>query len=203
MQVQAEWPPTFVRTWRAGYGDPRKLVDLLAARRAPHTGILAELLRAVLDSLVVYLPLALLHRLPPEPPYLRFIPAERYYAALIGLGPVVLVVELLLTASVIHVALRLLGQTSDFDRLVNLAGMAALIVGAVLIPWDWLWFAVGGVDQVFLGVSHLVIALWATVIMVVALRRLFHVPLWLAIAINVLAFPVGLPLKIMFMRAAF
>jgi hypothetical protein len=191
----------FLRAWRAGYVAPLRLARVLAAHPAPHTGILAQLLRALLDSLLVYLPVALMGRTPPEPPYLRFIPAERYYAALIGLTPLVLLLDLLLTSAVIHALLRLSGYRSDFDRIVNLVGMTALIVGAVLVPWDWLWLAVGSVDQVFLGISHLVIALWGVMIMVAGVRALTGAPIWLAIVVNVLAMPWGTALRIMFMRS--
>lgn len=67
---------------------------------------------------------------PPTPSYLSFIPTEGYYSALIGLTPVVLIAELLIGASFLHVAIRLTGRPSDFDQLINLVGMAALVVFA-------------------------------------------------------------------------
>jgi hypothetical protein len=70
----------------------------------------------------------------------------------------------LMSAAIIHIVLRLARRDSDFDALVNIVGMSALVVGAVLIPWGWFWFVCDGVDQIFLGSSHLVISLWAALI---------------------------------------
>ncbi len=201
--MRAGAAPSFAATWRTGYTHPLKLVDAVATRPAPHTGVYAQLLRAALDSLLVYLPVALMGRIPPEPPYLRLIPEQHYYAALIGLGPLVLLGDLLLTTAFVHVLVRMLGYPSQYDQVINLAGMSALIVGAALIPWDWFWFLIGGVDQIFLGISHLVISLWAVVIMVAGLHRLFRVPVWLGILVSALSMPVGMILRIMFMRAPF
>ncbi|NTU76812.1 MAG: hypothetical protein HGA90_03225, partial [Alphaproteobacteria bacterium] len=64
-------------------------------------------------------------------------------------------------------------------------GMGALVVGAFLLVWDWVWFAIGGVDQYFLGYSHLVISLWAVVISVIGLKRIVGVPVWLGVAPSV------------------
>lgn len=196
-------PVSFLNLWLAGYTSPAKFIDDLRSMPAPHWGIYAQLLRAGFDSLLVYLPLALMGLTPPTPSYLSIIPTERYYAALVGLTPVVLIAELLISASFLHIAIRLSGRPSDFDQIVNLVGMAALVVGAILVPWDWMWFAIGGVDQYFLGISHLVISLWSTFLTVLGLHRMLAVPLWLAILLSLLAIPVTLPVAIMFMRSPF
>jgi len=193
----------FLRLWAAGYARPVAFVDGLRSKPAPHWGIYGQLVRAGLDSLLIYLPVALMGRVPPTPSYVSFIPTETYYVALIGLCPVFLIGGLLLSAAFLHVALRLSGRWSDFDQVLNLIGMGALVVGAVLIPWDWMWFAIGGVDQIFLGLSHLVISLWGTMLTVLGLKRTLDVPVVLGIIVSVLAIPVSLPVAIMFMRSPF
>lgn len=192
---------SFLHLWLLGYTHPVRLVDALPSWPAPHTGFYAQLLRASLDSLLVYLPLALMHRVPPERPYLAFIPADRYYAALILLGPLVLLLELLVGAAIIHIILRLARRRSDFDLLINLGGMSALVVGAILIPWDWFWVIQGGVDQIFLGVTHLLISLWAWVIIALGIRRLLGVPAWLAVLATLVSTAGSMPFAIMFMRS--
>ena len=194
---------SFLRAWLTGYYSPVQLIEQLRSKPAPQWGIFAQFLRSVLDSLLVFLPVSLMGRVPPTPSFLPFIPAERYYAALIWIGPLVLLAEMLMGAVVIHVLLRLMGRHSDIDQIINIIGMSALIVGAVLIPWDWAWFALAGVDQVFLGISHLVISLWATVIEVVGLRRILSVPIWLGIVLTIISIPVQLPFAMMFMRSPF
>lgn len=194
---------SFLNLWLAGYTRPSKFIDDLRSKPAPHWGIYAQLLRAGLDSLLVYLPLTLMGLTPPTPSYLSFIPTEGYYSALIWLTPVVLIAELLIGASFLHVAIRLTGRPSDFDQIINLVGMAALVVGAILVPWDWMWFAIGGTDQYFLGISHLVLSLWATFLTILGLYRILAVPIPLAILLAILTIPVSLPVAIMFMRSPF
>lgn len=194
---------SFLRAWLTGYYSPVQLIEQLRSKPAPQWGIFAQFLRGVLDSLLIYLLVSLMGRVPPTPSFLSFLPTERYYAALIWMGPFVLLAEMLMGVVVSHVLLRLMGRRSDIDQIINIVGMSALIVGAVLIPWDWAWFAVGGVDQYFLGISHLIISLWATVIMGVGLRRILSVPIWLGIVLSIVSIPVQLPIAMMFMRSPF
>lgn len=193
----------FLRLWFTGYVNPHKLIDALRFKPAPHWGFYAQLLRTVLDSALIYLPVALMGRIPPTPSNLSFIPTERYYSALIWLGPPVLSLQMLINVSFLHLTLRLMGRRSDFDQILNLVGMAALVVGAFLIPWDWSWFFIGGVDQYFLGISHLVIDLWGVFIIVLGMKRILGVPVWLGVSLNILAIAVSLPVAIMFMRSPF
>jgi hypothetical protein len=192
---------SFVRLWFLGYISPVRLVDELRTKPAPHWGLLAELVRALLDSFLLYLPLALMGLVPPTPSHLSFLSTERYYAALIWLAPIVLMAELLMQAAVTHTVIRLTGRRSDFDQIVNICGMAALVVGTVILIWDWIWIAVGGVDQYFLGYTHLALSLWAAAISVLGLKRILGVPVWLGAVLSLLAIPVALPFAIMFMRS--
>jgi hypothetical protein len=109
--------------------------------------------------------------------------------------------EMLMQAAVIHVVIRLTGRPGNFDQLVNIMGMAALVVGAFLLVWDWIGFAVGGLNQYLLGYSHLIFSLWAVAITVIGLKRTLAVPVWLGILLSLLAMPVALPFAIMFMRS--
>ena len=194
---------SFLRAWLIGYYSPAQLIEQIRDKPAPQWGIFAQLLRGILVSILVYLPVSLMGRVPPTPPYLSFVPIERYYHALIWMAPFVLLAQLLMGSVVIHVILRLIGRHSDIDQILNIGGMSALVVGAVLIPWDWAWFALGAADQYFLGISHLVISLWAVVIMVVGLRRILSVPFWLSIIVIIIQFPVEVPFAMMFMRSPF
>jgi hypothetical protein len=110
---------------------------------------------------------------------------------------------LLMQSVTIHVILRLLGRRSDIDQILNINGMSALIVGAVLIPWDWTMYAFGVADQYFLGITHIIISLWGIVIMTIGLQRILSLPRWLSIALSITMFPVALPFAMMFMRSPF
>ena len=49
-----------VRVWLLGYRSPAQFVEALRGKPAPHWGLYGQLTRALLDALLVYLPLALL-----------------------------------------------------------------------------------------------------------------------------------------------
>jgi len=57
--------------------------------------------------------------------------------------------------------------------------------------------------SVFSWISHLVISLWGTLLIVLGLRRILGVPVGLAVLLSVLAISVSLPVAIMFMRSPF
>jgi hypothetical protein len=191
----------FLRAWFLGYVSPRRLAEQLQDRPAPLWGFMAQLIRATLVSLALYLPIALMGREPPTPSYLPFIESGRYYLALVWIAPLVIIVQWLLGGAVIHTILRIAGRKSDIDRILNITGMAALVVGALLVLWDWLWIASGGLDQIWLGLSHLVIDLWGVVIIVAGLRKILRVPTWLAVLVTIAYIAAAMPLAIMFMRS--
>jgi len=165
----------FLRVWSTGYTNPARFVERLEGQPAPHWGLYAQLLRALLDSLLLYLPLSLLGRIPPTPSYLPSPPTESYYGALVWLTPLVFTIQWLLGGGVIHLLLRLSGRASDVDQILNLTGMVTLVAGGFLLLWDWIWILAGGMTQHFLGYSHLLIDLWGLVLVVVGLRRALRV----------------------------
>jgi uncharacterized membrane protein len=132
---------------------------------------------------------------------LTIIPTEQYYWHLIWMTPLVLGAEWLLASAFIHVVVRLTGRRSDIDQVLNITGMATIVVGAFLLAWDWAWFALGGMNQYFLGTSHLVISLWCVAIEVIGLKRILGVPIWLGVLLGFLTIPIALPFGIMFMRS--
>lgn len=192
---------SFFRVWSLGYYNPAKMIEELRSKPAPQWGFYGQFLRAALDSLLLYLPVALMGRQPPTPSFIPIIPTEQYYGHLIWLSPLVLGAEWLLTSAFIHVVVRLTGRRSDFDQVLNIGGMAAIIVGAFILVWDWAWFALGGMNQYFLGISHLAISLWAVAIEALGLKRILGVPIWLGALLGFLTIPIALPFGIMFMRS--
>jgi hypothetical protein len=107
----------------------------------------------------------------------------------------------MLGGGAMHLVLRLAGRRSDFDTLLNLLGMAGLVVGAFLFLWDWLWLGLGGLDQVALGISHLVIDGWWFVLVVTGLKRLLGVPVGWGLVASFAAFAAGFPLAVVLMRS--
>jgi hypothetical protein len=161
--------PGYINLWFTAYVKPGRFAARLESKPAPLWGFLASLQRALMDSLLLYLPAALLGPVPPEPSYLSFIADEHYYFALVGLAPPVLIAEWLLGGAVIYMILRACRFKSGFDQILNITGFITLMIGTVLLAWDWIWIAVvsigggtagSGINQYWLGISHLVIDLW-------------------------------------------
>ena len=191
----------FFRVWLAGYYSPARVVEGLKGAPAPQWGVYAQVFRALLDGLLLYLPLTLMGRQPSTPPYLSIFSAEGYYGTLVWLAPLFLVGQWLMLSALVHVLLRLLGRRSDLDQILNITGMAALIVGAFLVVWDWVWIAAGWHDEVLLGLSHMVLVLWGAAIMVLGLKRILDVPIWLGVVLNVIWMVAGWPLAALVMRS--
>ena len=64
----------FAQVWFTGYVNPGRFVDAVKSNPAPHWGFYAQVLRSLVDSLLLYLPVALLRRQPPTPPISRSFP---------------------------------------------------------------------------------------------------------------------------------
>ena len=192
---------SFVRVWFTGYYSPVKMVEQLRSKPAPQWGFYGQFLRAVFDAILLYLPIALAGRIPPTPSNLPFLSTEKYYWHLIWLTPIVLCTQWLLASAFTHLVLRLAGWQSNFDQILNINGMAALVLGAFLLVWDWMWFALGDVNQYFMGISHLVISLWTVSIGSIGLKRILDVPIWLGAILSFLYIPISLPFAMMFMRS--
>lgn len=191
----------FVRLWFTGYVNPAKFADELKTRPAPLYGFYGMLLRAAMDSLLLYLPVYLMGRVPPQPSNLSAFPTETYYGTLVWLSPLVFLAEWLLGAALVHVILRLSKRRTDMDQLLNIGGMEFVIIGAVLVVWDWIWILAGGMTQVTLGISHLIINLWGIAICTIAMKRILGVPVWLGVVFGFLGMASAMPLAIMFMRS--
>ncbi len=191
----------YFKLWLTAYIKPNKFADELATKPAPKWGFIAALQRGLMDSLFTFLPVYLLGRIPPAPSNLSFISTEKYYGALIFLSPIVLIAIWLFSSSIMHLILKLGSKRSDFDQILNISGFVALAIGTVIILWDALWFTIGGMNQYALGISHLIIDIWAIVIATIALKRILDVPVWLGIVLNIIAIAVSLPFAIMFMRS--
>ena len=191
----------YVTLWLTAYINPLRFADELRTKPAPQWGFFAALQRGLMDSLLTYLPVYLLGRIPPIPSNLSFIPTESYYGALIFLAPIVLLAIWLISSSVTHLILKLSLRRSDFDQILNISGFTALVVGSIIVLWDGLWLIIGGINQYTLGISHLAIDIWAIVINTIALKRILNVPVWLGLILSIIGIAVSIPFAIMFMRS--
>jgi hypothetical protein len=177
------------------------MVRALARVPAPRWGLYAVLVRGLLNSLLLYLPLALLGRQPSTAPYLTFLPAELYFLASVFFVPLFFLAQWLLLSAALHLILRLLGRPGELDAILNITGVSGLVVGTALLVWDWLWIALDWHNPVALGVSHLLFDVWAIALTTLGFRRLLGLPTRLAITLNLVWMALGVPLAIVVMRA--
>ncbi len=193
----------FFQLWRIGYQHPAKFAEELQKQPAPQWGFYALIIRSLLVSLLLYLPLSCLDRVPPIPSYLTFLSTENYYTTLIFLTPIVFILEWLLGGSVIHLLLRFHNLPSNIDHILNLTGMAGLVVAAVLLLWDWVWLGLDVGNQYWLGISHLLIDSWYLVLLIVGLKKGLDVPFLTGFFLSLASFLVTFPLAVLIMRAPF
>jgi len=191
----------YLKLWLTAYINPIRFADELRTKPAPQWGFVAALQRGLMDSLLTYLPVYLLGRIPPTPSNISFIPTESYYGALVFLAPIVLLGIWLFSSSVTHLILKLTLKRSDFDLILNISGFTALAVGTIIVVWDALWLIIGGMNQYSLGISHLIIDIWAIVITTISLKRILNVPVWLGIVLSIVGIAASIPFAIMFMRS--
>jgi hypothetical protein len=142
-------------------------------------------------------------RKPPTPSYLTLISTESYYQALIWLAPLIFIIQWLLGGAIIHVYFRIVNQPSDIDQILNIMGMSGLVVAFILLIWDWVWFFIGGVNQYFLGITHLIIDVWWFVLVVNGINQGIGVSKAQAIGACVLSFLGVFPIAVIFMRAPY
>jgi hypothetical protein len=103
--------------------------------------------------------------------FIPLLPTDTYFYSLVWVAPIFFRFQWLCLAAAVHACVRLAGRTSDFDLLLEIAGLSALVVGAFLAPLDRACFLAGLRSRVALGFIHLVCAAWGGVLSVVAWRR--------------------------------
>ena len=191
----------FLQLWFTGYVNPVRFIERLRSAPAPLYGFYGQLLRALMDALLLFLPLYLLGRIPPMQSFINLFSTQAYYGTLVWLAPIIFFLQWLISSGLIHVTLHLMKRPSDFDQILNITGMTTLVVGFILLVWDWGWIALGGMDQYALGISHLVIDIYGILIGIIGLKRLVGIPIWLGILLNLLVYIVVLPIGALFIRS--
>lgn len=192
---------SFLQVWMTGYYRPSLAVEQLRDKPAPQWGLYGALIRSVLVSLFWYLPAHLLHRQTASPPVLTIFNPQSYYLAMIIIFPVFTLMSWVLDSALVHVILRLTGRQSDIDQILNINGMGYLIIGPLLVAWDWITLAFGWESAVVTwGLIHLIIDLWYIIFVITGLKRILHLPLWLAAALVAFLFIYSVPLAMLFIR---
>lgn len=169
----------------------------------PAWGLLAVLIRAALDSILIYLPPALLGWQPWPGPTITLLHAETYYWFLVWFTPVFMLFLWVYLSGLTHVVLRLTRRRTDVDFVLNVGGFVQLVVGAALVVWDWGYYALGMRSPVTLGITHWILVQWATVLTVVAYRKFLGLPVWYTIVLYVFTAAASYPIAMLVMRSPF
>jgi hypothetical protein len=160
----------FLRVWLTGIVKPAQAMEALKPQPAPLWGLAAVLVRFILTSLFVALPLALLRRTPFQPSYLAFIPEESYYLALIFTFPLFGVVTWLLMSGCAHLLLRFSSHHTDFDQVANIVGMSMLIPVPIILAWDLSMILADAYELVTMAPSHSLFQVWETILGIVGFK---------------------------------
>jgi hypothetical protein len=186
--------------WRTGVVNPSRAFEELSDKAAPQWGFWIVLLFNVAISLFTLLPLHLLGRGPQLESVLTFLPTEDYLVAEIFFLPVLRVVVWLLEGAIIHVGIRLSGRTSDFDQILNIGGLAYLVVMPPLMLSDWVLIALDHYQVTITAFTHGFVALWGLFLSIVGLQKLLDVKIWLAFGLSLLNMVVGISIFAIFAR---
>ena len=193
---------SFFTIWLNGYFRPRRAFGLLRNAPAPLYGIYSIALRSACIALLWMLPRALMRLEPASVPGFPFLSPENYYRHAVWIYPVFEFSRWLLFSAFIHVILRLFRKPTNFDSILNIAGMGSLIVEPAVRLWDWLVFALGwNGNLMFLGLSHAVIAWpWSLVLVAVAYKEILGLrPRW-SVPLALVSTLLFIPLAAVFLR---
>jgi hypothetical protein len=183
------------------------MVDILKIQDGPALGLVATMIRGLLDSLVLFLPLYLVGRHPSMHSYLSFVKTENYFLFLVFICPLFFLLLWLFQSGCIYLILRLSGNETrkiekcKIDHILNIIGLASLIVGFILVLWDWIWILLNSTHYIWLGISHLIIDGWFIYLFAISLKELMGIKIWWGIALAVLAIMLALLPAMLIMRS--
>lgn len=190
----------FLRVWILGIFNPARAFDELKGKPAPAWGFAAVAIRFVFTSLTTILALHLLGREPFVSSYLTFLRTEDYYVAEIFFLPLFGLVLWLLGSAIVHVVLRLMGEASDFDQILNVVGMGMLIPMPAVWLWDWTAIAVSWYRTTVMAASHALFALWGAVLYAIGLKKILGLRTPLASGLAAVVMGVYIGLAMIFIR---
>ena len=193
---------SFFRLWLTCYLNPGRAFEALRDKPAPLWGLYGMLLRGLIVGMVWYLPRALMGLRPAMAPALPFPPVESYYWHLLWYFPVFEVAKWLLLGAVMHLVLRLARLPNDYDAILNVSGIATVVIDPAIRIWDWIVFAAGWSENtVLMGAAHaLIFWPWGIVLFVIGLRKLLGLTARVVVPLYLLTSVLFMPLATTFLR---
>ena len=127
-----------IKAWLSGYFKPSEMINIIKEQDTPFLGFITTVIRGLLNSLLLFLPLHLMGRYPSMPSWLTFMKTENYFLFLVFVIPIFFILLWLVLSGSIYIILRLvIGKNVQIDHILNIFGVTSLIVGSFLVLWDW------------------------------------------------------------------
>lgn len=135
------------------------------------------------------------------PSWLSFLPDDRYLLAELFFLPLLRLSLWLLGAAVIHLGVRLMGQPSSFDLILQMGGVVYLVVMPYTFAVDWITLALGAYGLGLIAIIHgAVDLLWSLLLSFIGLRVLLGLKALPALALLLASQAFTFPLQILFAR---
>jgi hypothetical protein len=189
-----------LKAWIYGFYNPSRFISVIRDENKPFLGFQAVLIRSLLNSLLLFLPLHLMGRQPSMPSWLTFIGEADYFLFLTIATPYVFVVMWLFLSGVIYLIVSAIGDFR-FNHILNIFGVVSLVVGSALVIWDWIWVAVDFHNYMVLGITHLLFDIWAIWLSVISMKKIMGLGYGLGILLNLLWIILSFPIAMLIMRA--
>jgi hypothetical protein len=162
----------FFKIWFLAILYPREAFHRLEWKPAPAWGFVSILVRFIGTSLTSILALRMLDYRPFVSSYLSFLTDADYYHAEVFFLPIFGLGAWLLSSSLVHVILRISGQGSDIDWIMNVIGFSLLVVMPVVWLLDWTGIAFGFYGATFTIPIHAGISVWEVGLMGAGFKRM-------------------------------
>ena len=176
-----------LRAWLYGYIKPYEMIRIVSFQTNPSFGLVAVTIRGLLDSLLLYLPVYLMGRLPSQVSYLTFVDTKDYFLFLVFVSPFFFILLWLFLSGSIYLILRLTSvKHYEIDHILNIFGVVSLIVGAFVVIWDWFWIVINSKNFIWLGVSHQIINLWSMFLITAALKKILNIKIFYGIILTII-----------------
>jgi len=193
---------SYTQIWINGYLHPTQAMDAVARLKTPKFGVLCVILRGLLLSVFLYMPFYLLGFEPITPAYLSIFDTPYYFLYAAAFWPVFNLLSLIFLQGVAYTVLRILGYPANFDQMLNLAGLLDLIIGIVLLAFDWMMVAIDRHENmILLGLAHILISdPWSIALTAAFFKKYFHVPVGVSILLGILLRLLFIPIAAVLIR---
>lgn len=179
------------RLWWTGVSRPTRAFEEIKLKPAPLWGFWVVMVFNIMISITTLLALYLLGRPPLMKSALTFLPTEDYLLPEMFFLPLLRILVWLMGSAVIHLGLRLLKETSDFDQILNIGGMGYLVIMPVILLSDWVLVLLNAYR--WAQFSHSIALPWSIVLTAVGLRSLLGIRFRRAVLLGIIGEMVSIP----------